>query len=226
MPDARPQAILFDLDGTFADTAPDLGGALNRLLADAGRAPLPLAELRPWVSQGVRGMLRAGFALLPDSPGYRDHYDRFLTHYQAALCAETRLFDGIAQLVERIETSGLTWGIVTNKSQRFTLPLMEALGYRHRAACLVSGDSSPRAKPHASPMLLACALAGCDPRRTLYVGDDRRDIDAGRAAGMTTVVATYGYLGDGGPPASWGADHLADDPAAIATIAGLPAECG
>jgi len=221
MPDRRLQAIFFDLDGTFADTAPDLGGALNRLREDAGRPPLPLAELRPWVSQGVRGMLRAGFGLLPDSPGYRDHYDRFLAHYQGALCAETQVFDGIAPLVERIEACGLHWGIVTNKSQRFTLPLMEALGYRHRAACLVSGDSAPRAKPHASPLLLACALAGCDPRQTLYVGDDRRDIDAGRAADMRTVIAAYGYLGDGGPLADWGADHTVDHPAAIAALANL-----
>ena len=222
MPDqqvrGRPQGVLFDLDGTFADTAPDLGAALNRLLSESGRPALPLSTLRPYVSQGGRGMLRIGFDMLPEHPDYRSHYDRFLIHYQQALCADTRLFDGIAALVDALEERNIPWGIVTNKSQRFTLPLMEALGYARRAACIVSGDSSPRAKPHASPMLLACALAGITPEACIFVGDDIRDITAGRAARMTTVAALYGYLGDSGPVNDWGADHHAAHPDDIARV--------
>lgn len=164
-------------------------------------------------------MLRIGFGMLPEHPDYRGHYDRFLTHYQRALCAETRLFDGIEALVDALEARQIAWGIVTNKSQRFTLPLMDALGYARRAACIVSGDSSPRAKPHASPMLLACSLAGIAPEACVFVGDDIRDIAAGRAARMTTVAALYGYLGDGGPVAEWGADHHAAHPDDIGRLA-------
>ena len=218
MPERRTQAVLFDLDGTFADTAPDLGAALNLLLAEAGQPPLPLSTLRPYVSPGVRGMLRIGFGMLPDHADYRSRYDRFLVHYRRALCAETRLFEGIAELVEQLEGQDIAWGIVTNKSQRFTLPLMDALGYARRAACIVSGDSSQRPKPHANPMLLACSLTGVAPADCFFVGDDVRDIAAGRAAGMTTVAALYGYLGDGGPVSEWGADHHAAHPDDIGRI--------
>lgn len=218
MPELRPQAVLFDLDGTFADTAPDLGAALNRLREEAGMPPVPLETLRPFVSQGVRGMLHIGFGMRPEDAGYRERYDRFLVHYQRDLCNGTRLFEGIGELVDALEATDIAWGIVTNKSQRFTLPLMDALGYARRAACIVSGDSAPRAKPHANPMQLACALAEVEPEATLFVGDDIRDIAAGRVVGMTTVAATYGYLGDGGPVDQWGADHLADTPSAITAL--------
>lgn len=215
------EAVLFDLDGTFADTAPDLGAALNRLRADLDLPPLPLTTLRPFVSQGVRGMLRAGLGMLPDHPDYRPFYDQFLVHYQRAICVDTCLFEGMAALVDDLESHGIAWGIVTNKSQRFTAPLMESLGYARRAACIVSGDSAPRPKPHAHPMYLACALAGCQPNRTLFVGDDLRDIQAGQAAGMVTIAASYGYLGDGGPIDSWLADHCVGHPSEIAAIARL-----
>lgn len=218
MADFRPQAVLFDLDGTFADTAPDLGAALNALRAELGLAPVELAALRPFTSHGVRGMLGAGLGLKPEHPDYPQLHRRFLGHYQQALCVHTRLFDGIAALVDTVEWLDLRWGIVTNKSQRFTLPLMQQLGYARRAACLVSGDSSPRTKPHPHPLRLACAVAGCVPERTLYVGDDRRDVDAGRAAGMVTVAVRYGYLGDDLPIEEWGADHLVDHPDAIAAL--------
>lgn len=218
MPDSWPQAVLFDLDGTFADTAPDLGAALNRLLQESDRAPLPLATLRPFVSQGVRGMLRIGFGMLPDHSDYKSRYDRFLTHYQQALCAHTTLFDGIAELVEALEAAGIAWGIVTNKSQRFTLPLMESLGYARRADCIVSGDSASRAKPYAHPLHLACALTGTAPEAGFFVGDDIRDIAAGRAAGMRTIAALYGYLGDSGPADTWGADHQAAEAADLSAI--------
>ncbi|MFA7292410.1 MAG: HAD-IA family hydrolase [Rhodocyclaceae bacterium] len=213
-----PEAILFDLDGTFADTAPDLGAALNRLRADLDLNPMPQSALRPFVSQGVRGMLYAGLNMRPEHPDYLPFYQRFLIHYQQALCVDTRLFDGIDKLVDELEKNGIAWGIVTNKSQRFTLPLMESLGYARRAACIVSGDSSPRAKPHASPMRLACALADCEAQRTFFVGDDRRDILAGQAAGMVTIAAAYGYLGDSGPVEHWGADHRVDHVGEIAAL--------
>ncbi|MCP5269393.1 MAG: HAD-IA family hydrolase [Zoogloeaceae bacterium] len=202
-----PDAVLFDLDGTFADTAPDLGAALNHLRADLDLEPVSMEKLRPFVSQGVRGMLRAGLDMLPDHPDYTDYYQRFLTHYQQALCTHTVVFPGIDALVQTLEAEGIAWGIITNKSQRFTLPLMDALGYARRAACIVSGDSSPRAKPYAHPMHLACSLAGCRATASIYVGDDLRDIQAGKAAGMTTIAAAYGYLGDSGPIDQWGATH-------------------
>ncbi|MBI2308516.1 MAG: phosphoglycolate phosphatase [Rhodocyclales bacterium] len=220
MPESAPEAVLFDLDGTFADTAPDLGAALNALRAELGLDPVDLLTLRRYASQGVRGMLGAGLGIKPEHPDYAPLYRRFLGHYQQTLCVHTRLFDGVAALIEALEQRRLRWGIVTNKSQRFTLPLMQQLGYARRAACLISGDSSPRTKPHPQPMLLACAVAGCAPERTLYVGDDRRDIDAGRAAGMVTIAVRYGYLGDSGPIEDWGADHLVDHPDAIATLLG------
>ena len=218
MPDSWPQAVLFDLDGTFADTAPDLGAALNRLLQESDRAPLPLATLRPFVSQGVRGMLRIGFGMLPDHSDYKSRYDRFLAHYQQALCAHTTLFNGIAELVEALEAEGVAWGIVTNKSQHFTLPLMESLGYARRADCIVSGDSASRAKPYAHPLHLACALTGAAQEASLFVGDDIRDIAAGRAAGMRTIAALYGYLGDSVPVDTWGADHQAAEAADLRAI--------
>ena len=218
MPETALEAVLFDLDGTFADTAPDLGAALNRLRADLDLAPMPQRTLRPFVSQGVRGMLYAGLNMLPDHPDYTPLYQRFLVHYQQALCVDTRLFDGVDALVDELEKNGIAWGIVTNKSQRFTLPLMESLGYARRAACIVSGDSAPRAKPHARPMHLACALADCQAQHTFFVGDDRRDILAGQAAGMVTIAAAYGYLGDSGPVEHWGADHRVDHAGEIAAL--------
>ncbi len=211
-------AVLFDLDGTLADTARDLGGALNRLLAEDERAPIPYEVLRPHVSGGARALLRLGFGLTPADSDYTGFQRRFLAHYQAAICVDTVLFDGIAELLAELDARAIAWGVVTNKSQRFTLALAEALGLRGRAACLVSGDSSPRPKPDAQPLLLACGLAGALPAQTLYVGDDVRDIHAGKAAGVTTVAVSYGYLGDGLPIAEWGADRVVDTPAEILAL--------
>lgn len=208
-------AVLFDLDGTLADTARDLGGALNRLLVEEQRTPLPYADLRPHVSGGARALLRKGFALTPEHPDYTSYQQRFLAHYEAAICAETILFDGIAELLAALDDRAIPWGIVTNKSQRFTLALADALGLRDRAACIVSGDSSPRPKPDPAPLLLACHLAGATPAASFYIGDDLRDIHAGRAAGMATVAAAYGYLGDGPPVGEWGADRIIEVPEEI-----------
>lgn len=215
------EAVLFDLDGTFADTAPDLAAALNRLRCDLDLEPVPAGRLRPYTSQGVRGMLRAGLDMRPGDPCYAEFYDRFLHYYSQDICVQTKLFPGVDELLRCFERRGAPWGIVTNKAQRFSLPLLARLGYAKRAACVVSGDSARRAKPTAQPMYLACSLIARDPACCLYVGDDLRDIEAGRAAGMVTVAVRYGYLGDGDPIETWGADHLVEHAREIAALAGV-----
>ena len=210
-------AVLFDLDGTLADTAPDLGAATNRVLEEEGRQALPLATLRPYTSSGVRGLLRASFDIGPDDCQYERLAARFLEHYEARLCEDTVLFAGIAELIDTLESAGLRWGIVTNKRRRFTDPLVTRLGLSPRTSCVVSGDTTAEAKPSALPVLHACSLLGVAPHRTLYVGDDLRDIQAGRTAGCGTVAVSYGYLGHSGPLGSWGADLIVDHPDQLAT---------
>jgi len=209
------EAVLFDLDGTLADTAPDLGGTVNMLLREEGRPEHELAVLRPYVSQGVRGMLKAGFGIDAKHPDYERLADRFLTIYAERLCAETQLFAGIPELLVYLDQAGLGWGIVTNKRQHFTDPLVELLSLSERTNCVVSGDTTPEPKPSPLPILHACQLLRCTPDRAIYVGDDIRDIQAGRAAGCMTVAVSYGYLGDGGSLESWGADLVIDHPAEL-----------
>lgn len=209
------EAVLFDLDGTLADTAPDLGGATNILLQQEGRPQQSLSVLRPYVSQGVRGLLRAGFGIGPQHPDYDDLTRRFLDIYAGRLCDETQLFDGIPTLLDELESMGLDWGIVTNKRMRFTDPLVELLTLAPRTRCVVSGDTTAEAKPSPLPILHACQLLACQPENTLYVGDDLRDIQAGRAAGCLTVAVSYGYLGDSGPLEEWGADLIIDHPSEL-----------
>ena len=205
-------AVLFDLDGTLADTAADLGAVLNRLRSEAGQAPLPAATIRPHVSKGVRGLLGIGFALEPGDDGYAELHQRFLAYYGDSLCVATTLFEGVPGLLASLEAEGIKWGVVTNKTSRYTLPVMATLGLGRRAACIVSGDSSPRPKPAADPLLLACTLAGALPARCLYVGDDLRDMQAARAAGMGAIAAAWGYLVDGLPLDAWGADAIIQSP--------------
>jgi phosphoglycolate phosphatase len=209
------EAVFFDLDGTLADTAPDLGAALNRLLAEQGQAHLPHSVLRPHVSAGARGLLRIGFGLAPEDPTYPSLHKRFLDIYESALCQETTLFAGMSTLLDALEANGIAWGVVTNKPERFTLPLMEALGLATRAAAVVGGDTTARAKPDPLPLLHACTVAGVSAKASAYVGDDLRDIQAGRAAGMVTFAAAWGYLGDGLPIGEWGADRLITEPTAL-----------
>jgi len=209
---AKARAVLFDLDGTFADTAPDLGRALNRLRAEQRLEPLPIAIMRAHASSGARGLLKAGFGLTPESEGYNALRDRFLDLYAENLCVETRLFEGIPELLSMIEARDLPWGIVTNKAKRFTEPLLRALAIGHRAACIVSGDSTPHIKPHPAPLLRAAMLLGLAPGDCLYVGDDLRDVQAARAAGMRFAAAGWGYHGEGGDPGAWGADAVLSRP--------------
>lgn len=210
------EAVLFDLDGTLADTAPDLGEAANVLLREEGQAAKPLEFLRPYTSQGVRGLLKAAFDIDSSHPSYQPRAQRFLDLYAERLCQATRLFDGIPELLDTLEAHDLGWGIVTNKRMRFTDPLVERLGLTPRTVCVVSGDTTAEAKPSPLPILHACQLLDCQPQRTWYVGDDRRDIVAGKAAGCFTVAVSYGYLGDSGPVDTWGADLIIDHPAELA----------
>jgi phosphoglycolate phosphatase len=216
------RAVLFDLDGTLADTAPDLAGALNALLAERRRPPVPMADARPVTSSGARGLLRVGFGIDPDHGEYEALKARFLDLYAARICVETALFGGIAELLAALEARAVPWGVVTNKAERFTRPLLEALALLDRAACVVGGDTTGRAKPHPDPLLHAARGIGLEPGRCLYVGDDLRDVQAARAAGMPVLAAAYGYLGVGGDPRAWGADAVIDHPLEVLNHLGSP----
>ncbi|MBI1906847.1 MAG: HAD-IA family hydrolase [Rhodocyclales bacterium] len=220
---AKPDAVLFDLDGTLADTAPDLGEAANRLRQRHNLAPLPLPTLRPYTSHGVRGMLQAAFDLGPDDPRYTTLAEQFLELYAERLCHRTTLFDGMEDLLSILERASIKWGIVTNKRMRYTDPLIAALSLHERACCVISGDSAARPKPAPDPLLLACERASLVPARCIYIGDDLRDIEAGRAAGMTTVAAAYGYIGIGAPIEHWQADATIHSPAELLRLIDITA---
>ncbi|TAK82811.1 MAG: HAD family hydrolase [Aquabacterium sp.] len=205
------RAILFDLDGTLADTAPDLGGALNDLRARKGLAPMDLALLRPWASAGARGLLGAGLQMQPGHPEYEAHRVAFLEIYESRLDRDSRLFDGIAALLAGIEARGLRWGIVTNKIMRFTAPVVAGLGLQERAAVVIAGDTTPHAKPHPAPLLEACKRLGITPAEAVYLGDDLRDVEAAHAAGMPAVAVEWGYLGQA-ELQTWGADAQIREP--------------
>lgn len=209
------RTVLFDLDGTLADTAPDLAYALNALLTEQGRAPLPYAAIRPVVSHGATALVRLGFAVAPESAEFSALRQRLLDLYQYNVARETRLFDGMPDVLRHIEDTGLNWGVVTNKPAFLTEPLMRALDLATRAICIVSGDTTARRKPHPDPLLHACRLAGSAAAQCLYIGDAERDIQAGRDAGMPTLVATFGYLGADDRPETWGADGLVHQPTDI-----------
>lgn len=206
----KPRAILFDLDGTLADTAPDLAAAVNLLRTKRGLEPTPYENLRPYASAGARGLIGAAFGLKPGDDDYENLRVSFLDNYEAALVVDSHLFDGVTDLLAALERQGLAWGIVTNKAKRFTNPLVPLIGLGH-AACIVSGDTTAFAKPHPEPLLEAARQIGIAPQDCWYVGDDLRDIQAGQAAGMATIAAAWGYCGSEGP-VSWNADRVAHAP--------------
>jgi 2-phosphoglycolate phosphatase len=188
------KAVLFDLDGTFADTAPDLGAAVNHVLALHDLPPLPLETIRPQASHGSAGLLGLAFDITPDDPRFAGLRTEFLAHYTEHICEHTTLFTGMDALIDTIEQQALPWGIVTNKPHRFTVPLMQALGYANRAGCMVSGDTCAQAKPHPMPMLHAAKQLNIAPEHCLYLGDDKRDMEAANAANMRGIIARYGYV--------------------------------
>jgi len=215
---AAVRSVLFDLDGTLVDTAADLGFALNQQRLARGLPELSVSDIRTHASSGARGLLLKGFGLQPDNASYLQMRDEFLNLYEQNLCRSSTLFPGMDRLLDEIESRGLAWGIVTNKAERFTLPLLQALKLINRTACIVCGDTTPYAKPHPAPLLEAMQRIGSSAKECVYVGDDERDVQAGHAAGMPVVVVLYGYLGNGRPPEEWGADSLVDSPAALGPL--------
>ena len=211
------RAMLFDLDGTLADTAPDLAAAANAMRTARGLAPVPIERLRPMASQGARGLIGVAFDLAPNDNDYEALRVEFLDRYEAALAIHSRLFDGVTDVLDAIEAKGLVWGIVTNKAMRFTQPLTELLGLSTRAGAVVGGDTTPFAKPHPAPLLRAAEMLDIPASECIYVGDDHRDVIAGRAAGMWTVAAAWGYCGSS-DPGTWDADVVLAEPLELLTL--------
>lgn len=206
------RAVLFDLDGTLIDSAPDLGAAADVMRTARGMPSLPLEMYRPMAGAGARGMLGVAFGLTPEAPEFATLREEFFCNYEARMTRSTIVFDGVAQLVANLLQRGLRWGIVTNKSQRFTNPLVASIADFSSAAVVVSGDTTPHSKPHPEPLLFAARSLGVLPAQCLYVGDDERDIQAGKSAGMATVAATYGYLGSQTDTSRWAADAEINSP--------------
>ena len=210
-----PRLILFDLDGTLIDSAPDLAGATNEMLAHRGLPALPLAVLRSHVGSGARGMLGAAFGCKPGDAEFEALKSEWFERYEPRLLRETKLFDGITPMLDALAAQDLRIGIVTNKAERYAHPVCEALGLTARASAVIGGDSTPHRKPHPAPVLEAARRAGVSPADCVFVGDDERDVLAGRAAGMLTVAVSWGYVDAGKHFSEWGADHLIDTPAEL-----------
>lgn len=208
-------AVLFDLDGTLIDSAPDLGAAADKMRVDRGLPSLPSALYRPMAGAGARGMLQVAFGMSPQHPDFETMREEFFVNYERCMSHSTYAFEGVPALLHALEQRQLPWGVVTNKSQRFTDPLTQSMPLFANAGAVVSGDTTPYAKPHPAPLLEAARRLGVDPQGCIYVGDDERDIVAGRAAGMQTVAATYGYLGSQLDTAAWQADAEIKSPLAL-----------
>jgi phosphoglycolate phosphatase len=206
------QAIFFDLDGTLVDTAPDLGYALNLQLTRHGRPTLTDDEIRPFASHGSRGLLGLGFGVTPEDPNFIVLRDEYLHLYDQVFTRQPKLFVGMQTVLTALDESQIPWGIVTNKPKRFTQPLVASMGLHVQAACVVSGDDAPQPKPSPATLLMACEQIAVDPANCIYVGDAERDIQAGKAAGMQTVVALFGYLDASDRPEAWGADVMIHQP--------------
>ncbi len=208
----KAQSILFDLDGTLLDTAPDLVAALNGVLKAHGQPELSVEVARPYVSRGARGLLQCGFGLSEEAPEYTGYVEEFLGFYRDALCEKTTLFEGMSVLLDNLDEGNYSWGVVTNKMAALTEPLLKQMNLYDRLHVLVSGDTLPEKKPSPRPLLYACGVAGMLPEETIYVGDDPRDIKAANAAGMLSVAARYGYYDQNNSPDEWGADIVIDHP--------------
>lgn len=205
-------AVFFDLDGTLVDTAPDLGYALNLQLARHGKPTLTDDVIRPYASHGSRGLLAIGFGITPDDAQFVDMRDEYLELYNQVFTRQPSLFNGMEQVLIELADQKIPWGIVTNKPRRFTQPLVMSMGLTKRAACVISGDDAPQPKPSPVTLLMACAQTGVKPEHCIYVGDAERDIQAGKAAGMHTLVALFGYLDVTDTPDTWGADGMIQQP--------------
>ncbi len=210
--------VFFDLDGTLADTAPDLVAATNQLLSARNLPLKPYEQLRPCASAGARGLIGGAFGIDTKHPDFIALRDEFFANYEKALFVHSKLFEGMEHLLNQLESAQLPWGIVTNKSERFTNPLVDLMGLSQRSISTVSGDTTPHSKPHPEPILHAARIANLDPNKSLYVGDDIRDVIAGKAAGMKTVAAAYGYCGCEEPPEAWGADFIIQTPQELLQI--------
>ena len=208
----RFDGILFDLDGTLIDSAPDLAAAVDKMRTDRGMPSLPLESYRYMAGTGARGMLGVAFDLTPEDAQFEAMREEFFQNYEADLTARTVVFDGVSDMLDALSDSAMPWGVVTNKSERFALPLSRQMPLFKRCQALVAGDTTPHAKPHPEPLLEAARRIGVAPEACVYVGDDERDIIAGKAAGMYTVAAVYGYLGEKQSVAQWQADDVIDSP--------------
>ncbi|MFC3685347.1 HAD-IA family hydrolase [Hydrogenophaga luteola] len=216
------RAVLFDLDGTLIDSAPDLAGAANAMRISRQLAPIPVDRYRAHAGSGARGMLRVAFDTGPGDHGFEDLRQEFFDCYQDRLLLQTRPFEGVETLLDTLLRQGRFWGVVTNKGERFTRPLTQSMPLFARASAVISGDTTPHTKPHPEPLLEAARRIGVASADCLYVGDDIRDIQAGRAAGMRTVAAMYGYLGPEADVSTWGADEIIEGPLGLLKCLGLP----
>ena len=207
-----PAAVFFDLDGTLADTVEDLAAPVQAMRAERGLPPLPLEALRPYASMGARGLIGKALGVVRESPEFEQLRADFMHRYEADMLARTRLFDGMPEVLDALDAAGIRWGVISNKFERYVRPILAGLGVLERSVCAIGGDTTPFAKPHPEPLLHGARLASVDARDCLYVGDDLRDIEAGRAAAMCTVAASYGYCGGDSPPRQWGAHHLIAHP--------------
>lgn len=214
------RAVLFDLDGTLIDSAPDLGAAADKMRTDRGLPSLPLERYRPMAGAGARGMLGEAFGMAPDHPDFMTMREEFFVNYESRMTERTSIFDGVPELVSQILQRNMAWGVVTNKAARFTDPLTRSIPLFVTARAVVSGDTTPHAKPHPAPLLEAAARLKVEPGQCIYVGDDERDIVAGLAAGMGTVAATYGYLGAKTNPMEWGAHAAIKSPFELLQLLG------